>query len=111
MFSAFLLGIVLVNFEPVFGISSSTFYTLALMAIILTIYNAYSMFSNNGNLGFLLKTLSIANYSYCLMTLSFLVFADQKISIWGWSYMVCEIALILILASIEFKASNEINLV
>ncbi|MGC6423012.1 MAG: hypothetical protein ACON47_03735 [Flavobacteriaceae bacterium] len=57
--SAFLLGIVLVKLENLFGIPKPTLYVLASFPGLFAIYDFYSYFIIDKNLGFFLKGIAI----------------------------------------------------
>lgn len=65
LLSAFLLGIVLVTFEELFGVPKSTLYFLASLPCIFFVYDFYWYFNVNKTSSLFLKIIAIANLLYC----------------------------------------------
>ncbi|MEO1713346.1 MAG: hypothetical protein AAFU60_08435 [Bacteroidota bacterium] len=100
--SAFLLGVVLVYFQPFFGIPLSTLYLLAVIPCFFMVYDLVGYFTNR-NAHILLGRVARLNVFYCLLSLS-MMFADYAlITVWGWVYVLGEISIVLPLAWIEWQ--------
>lgn len=104
--SAFLLGVVLVKFENVFGIPTSTLYLLAIFPVFFTMFDFYSYRKENDKLNKLLKSIAIMNLCYCLLSIGFAFFHYKTITSLGWAYVIIEVIIITVLAIIELEVSK-----
>lgn len=107
--SAFLLGVVLVKFENVFGIPKSTLHFLAVLPCVFAAYDFYCYLRINENLDYFLKGIASANLLYACISLGLAFHHQQKLTTLGWTYIILEIAIILILVNIELKKAAELN--
>lgn len=107
--SAFLLGVVLVYFESFFGIPPTTLYFLAFLPCIFAIYDAYCYLQVGKNLDFFLRIIAFTNLSYCFISLGLAFYHSQKLSSWGWAYILIEVAIVVFLAGIELKVASQIK--
>ena len=106
--SSFFLGFVLVKLENVFGIPSTTLYFLATMPVFFAIYDLYCYRKKNKDLVKPLKGIAIINLLYCCISIGFAFYHFETITIVGWSYLLMEILIIIIIAIIEYKAAKRI---
>ena len=110
MLSAFLLGVVLVRFENIFGIPSTTLYFLATLPCVFAAYDFYCYLKIRNNIGKFLKGIAYANILYCFLSVGFAFYHYGVITQLGWSYILIEILIILILANLEIKVAKTTNL-
>ena len=103
--SAFLLGIVLVKFENIFGIPSKTLYALAAMPVFFAFYDLYCIRNKKDDLGYFMKGIAKINLTYCCVSILFAFYHLETITIFGWSYLIIEILIIIILSIIEYKVA------
>ncbi len=108
LLSAFLLGVVLVRLEHIFGIPSSALYVLAIVPIFFAIFDFYSYRKEHGKLDKFLKGIAIMNLCYCMLSLGLAFFHRQTITSFGWAYIMIEIIIIIVLAIIELKVSKRL---
>ena len=94
--SAFLLGYVLDKFENIFGIPSKTLYTLAAMPVFFAFYDLYCIRNKKDDLGHFMKGIAIMNLTYCCISILFAFYHLGTITIFGWSYLIIEILIIII---------------
>ena len=106
--SAFLLGVVLVKFEIIFGIPSSVLYLLATIPIFFAIYDFYCYRKRHQKTGLLLKGIAILNLIYCCISLGLIFYHFSTITNLGLIYILIEIVIVFLLAIIEFKVGREI---
>lgn len=106
IFSAFLLGIVLVKLEGVFGIPVSVLYILATLPIFFAIYDFYSYQKEHHQFSSLLKGIATMNLLYCLLSIGFAFYHHQIITFWGWAYLISEISIVMVLAILELKVAK-----
>ncbi len=107
--SAFLLGIVLVKLEHIFGIPPSALYFLAAIPIFFAIYDFYCYQKENQQLSPYLKGIAILNLVYCWVSIGFALYHRQDIKFWGWYYIISEVAIIVMLVIIELKLANRLS--
>ncbi len=109
LLSAFLLGVCLVHFQPLFGIPKSALYLLAIFPVIFACYDVYYLLLKPTQLAKGLKGIAIANVAYCLLSIVVSLKHFDEITFLGWAYIIIEIIIVLILAIIEFRtASNSV---
>ena len=106
--SAFLLGIVLVKFEIIFGFPTSILYPLATIPIFFAFYDFYCYRKEHQKIGLLLKGIAVLNILYCFISLGLVYFQFGTITNFGWIYILIEITIVLILALIEFRVGKKI---
>jgi len=104
--SAFLLGIVLVRFEALFGIPKSTLYFLALLPCIFAIYDFYCFYLNDTTIKKSLKRIAIANLTYCGLSIGLAFYHIGTIKNLGWIYILIEVLIVVTLALIELRISR-----
>jgi len=101
--SAVLLGIVLVEFQPYFGIPTSTLYFLAALPCVFAVYDFYCYFLVKNELGAALKRIALANLGYCCLSLGMAVYHSDLLTVPGWLYVVVEVVIVSGLAVVELK--------
>ena len=104
--SAFLLGVVLVKLEALFGIPKTTLFLLASLPCFFAIYDFYCYFKVEKNLGKFLKGIAIVNILYCYLSIILATYHYQEITYLGWAYIIIEIIIVLILAVVELKVAT-----
>ena len=105
--SAFLLGVVLVKFEEIFGIPTSVLYFLATIPIFFVIYDVFC-YQKHLKIGLLLKGIAVLNMLYCCVSIGLISYHFSSITILGWTYIIVEIILVSFLAMIEFRVGKRI---
>ena len=105
--SAFLLGVVLVKFEEIFGIPTSVLYFLATIPIFFVIYDVFC-YQKHLKIGILLKGIAVLNILYCCISIGLISCHFSSITILGWTYIIVEIILVSFLAMIEFRVGRKI---
>lgn len=108
LLSAFLLGIVLVKFEPVFGIPAATLYVLAALPVFFAIYDFYTYFKANSKLRHFLKGIAIMNLLYCCLSIGLAIYHKGSITNLGWAYIAVEILIVVLLAILELKVARRV---
>jgi len=98
MLSAFLLGIVLVRFDEIFGIPTTTLYFLSILPLLFIVYDFYSYKKSGLTQAMLLKGISRINLGYCVLSFGLAVCHFNSITILGWTYIIVEILIIIFLA-------------
>ncbi|WP_103070885.1 hypothetical protein [Aquimarina sediminis] len=108
LFTAFSLGIVLVNLERFFGIPKTTLHTLSILPLLYMVYDLFCYFQVNKHIGFWLRGIAILNLMYCLISIGFALNDSQYIKISGWIYITIEIIVIVAIAVYELKLANKL---
>lgn len=104
--SAFLLGVILVKLEGIFGIPLPALYLLALLPSGFALYDFYCFFRVKENIGLFLKGIAYINLSYCCISLGLAFYHYKKITYLGWTYVVLEIFMVIVLATLEFRTAK-----
>ena len=105
LLSAFLLAVVLVKYEYFFGIPRYTLYFLAIFPLYFAVIDIMGYLSPKSAKTFL-KVIAFSNLAYCLLSLGMATYHHQSLSLWGWVYIVVEVAIVLFLAIVELKAAT-----
>ncbi|MCO6480779.1 MAG: hypothetical protein J5I94_29325 [Phaeodactylibacter sp.] len=101
LLSAFLLGVVLVRWEPVFGMPSKVLYPLAAIACVFAVYSLSCYFFLSRNRRPFLRAIAVANLLYCGLTLGLVVYCYPQLTVLGVAYFLVEIGVVLILVVTE----------
>lgn len=104
--SAFLLGVVLVEFEEYFGIPRPTLYILALLPCLFAGYDFFCYQKKNENVDSFLKGISFLNIGYCLLSIVLASYHYERVTYLGWGYILIEVLIVMTLAMIELKAAG-----
>jgi hypothetical protein len=106
--SAFLLGVVLVQFQSFFGIPFRILYFLAAIPILFFLFDVYSYLTVQHHTVKKLKIIALANLLYCLLSISVTAYHAGQVTIWGWIYILIEILIVLIVVAIELATAKKI---
>lgn len=109
LLSAFLLGVVLVKFKDFFGIPTQTLYFLAFLPCVFAVYDFYCFARVKKNQGFFLEVIAYINTIYCFLSLGLAFYHKEELTVWGWTYILLEIAIVLALAYIELVVAKKIK--
>jgi hypothetical protein len=103
--SAFLLGVILMQFENHFGMPLEKLYFLAAVAGVFAIYSlsCYVRFPTNWRP--FLKLIAILNLIYSGVTLSLVIYLYEELTILGLIYFLLELVVLIVLVSIELKVA------
>ena len=107
--STFLLGVVLVQFQSIFGMPSDALYFLSIVACCFAIYSLSSYFITRENRKVFLRVIAYANTIYCCVTLGLIIYFKDSLTLFGFMYFITEMVIITVLAIIEFKVSRNNN--
>jgi len=108
LLSAFLIGVVLVKFNSLFGIPISALYFLALLPCLFAMYDFYCYQKKNINTGLSLKIIAVVNVLYCCLSLGLAFYHREEITVLGWGYIIVEIVIVLVLAKLEFEVGERL---
>ena len=106
LLTTFLLSVILTKFESFFGIPSSTLYLMAVFPVVYFIFDLYAYNASSEYTGRNLKMIAIMNLLYCCISFGFCIYHMQEVTIWGWLYVLGEIAIIIFLSIFEISVGN-----
>lgn len=110
LLSAFLLGVVLVRLESIFGIPPSTLYVLAVIPLFFALFDFMSYQRSNETIAASLKGIAVLNILYCFLSISLAFYHIHTITFLGWTYILIEIFIVITLAIIEFNVAYKITI-
>jgi hypothetical protein len=99
--TAFMLGVVLANFESSFGMPLKTLYFLSFLAGVFCLYSFCCYFFVSGNWRPFLKAIAVANTLYCCLTLRLVFYYYQNLTLLGMVYFLGEIGIVMGLVVVE----------
>lgn len=104
--TAFLLGVLLVRFEPYFGMPRRILYGLSLLAGVFMVYSfaCYCWVANHWRP--FLKGIALANLAYCCLTFGLVWYYYPQLTALGVGYFLLEIAVIVAVVWIEWGATR-----
>ena len=106
LLSAFLLGVVLVTFEPIFGMPVDVLYCLALVAVVFAVFSFFYYLWNPKNWPSFLKIIAISNVIYCAVTMGLVIYLYAQLTALGVLYFILEVLVILSLVRVEWKVAD-----
>ena len=108
LLSAFLLGVVLVRFESLFGMPREALYILAALPCFFAVYDLFCYWRVTRGWSPYLKGIAIINLLYCCISIGFVIHHFPSLTYLGLLYFVGELIIVLSLAYIEYKAANQL---
>lgn len=103
--SALLLLLLIAPFESFFGFPAFAAINLAALPVIFSIYSL-SCYWSKPKSAIYLKIISIANLTYCLITVGLVIYYFTKITIFGIVYFLIEKMIVIPLAVWEWKMAS-----
>lgn len=100
---------VLIPFENFFGIPRSVVYFLAVFPTLFLLYDMLCYTKVHNRFSRYLRGIASANCMYCGLSLGTAIYHNHLIRPFGWFYILAEIIIILLLASIEYKTANALD--
>jgi len=107
MLTAFLLFVVLRNFNEYFGMPKTILTYLSGIAACFCIYSTTCFFFLTRYWTAFISGISIANLLYCILTMGLLIIYYPQLTIIGTTYFLLEIAIIIGLIYVEFNVARE----
>jgi hypothetical protein len=105
LLSAFLLGVVLVRYENLFGMPKETLYFLAFLPCLFALYDLVCYLKVRGNELFFLKGIAIANLLYCCLSIISVIHHYALLSTLGFAYFILELMVVFVLVCIQLKTA------
>lgn len=109
MFTTFFLFVVLKNFNEYFGIPQTILTYLSIIAALFCIYSATCFFFLKEHWIPFIRTISVANLLYSILTTGLLIIYHPAFTIIGITYFLMEIAAICVLVYIELNVATVIK--
>lgn len=109
-FTAFLLSVVLANFESTFGMPLHILIILALIAGFFAFYSFGCYFFLKHNWKPYLRAIAIANLCYCALTVVLVVQHFEVVTFWGMGYFIIELLILIVLIVLEFRVTSKTNI-
>jgi len=106
LLSAFLLGVVLVKLEYIFGIPKSMLYVLAFIPCVFVVYDIISYLINNKNQSQFIRYIAYLNIGYCFLSIGMAINHYENITIFGWIYIFLELLILIWLSIYELKLQS-----
>lgn len=103
LFSAFMLGVVLVNFNEYIGLPVKILNLLAFFPVLFFLIDIYFTINYQKNNKLFLKIIGSLNLFYCFLSLIILINYFETIKIIGLIYFILEIIIVASIALLEFK--------
>lgn len=110
LLSAFLLGVVLVHYQPLFGIPKNTLYFLATLPCLFAIFDLSAYLGSKKLHPIRLKWIGAINLAYCLVSLGLATYHFEQITFLGFAHIALEVIIVSALGSIEIKTSKMVAL-
>jgi hypothetical protein len=108
LLSAFLLGIILPIWQPVFGIPVGALRFLAAFPLGFALFDLYSLRQPPVRQRRLLRVIAVLNGGYCLLSLGVGWAHRGELTGLGWGYLVSEILLVLGVAALEWRSATSV---
>ena len=107
--SAFLLGVVLMRFNAVIGLSKCILNFLALIPCCFAIYSTLCHLLIKEHWKPYLMCIAIFNILYCCLTLCVMIYYSGQLKAMAWLYFIGEIIIVITLAIIELRCAFSID--
>lgn len=108
--SAVMLGIVLVHWQPLIGISTQTLYFLAALPCFFMMHSYYRYLTALDTWRRPLQIVAIANLLFCALTSVLMIYHKDQITELGMLYFIVEIIIVMTLSILQLKTSWRHNL-
>ena len=103
LLSAFLLGVALPSFQPIFGMPRQILYSLAALAGLFAIYSFWNYRWFKENWRPYLRGIAIVNLLYCCLTAALVIYFREELTKLGLLYFLLEMVVIMVVVILEFK--------
>lgn len=110
LLSVFLLSVILVRFESIFGMPSHALYVLALFPLAFLVYDIICYLTVKRRDALFIKIIAISNFTYCGISLVFVIGHFDSLTTIGHAYFFLEMVIVFVLALAELKCARYKNL-
>jgi hypothetical protein len=104
--TAFILFVIMRHFNEYVGMPEKELTWLVVIAVVFCIYSATCFLFLNGNLGYFIRFIGIANLIYCAQTAGLMIKYNAVLTTIGKAYFVNEIIIICVLSYVELKVAG-----
>lgn len=105
LITAFMHGVVLVQYQELIGIPIKILYMLACIALVYAVYSISNYYFFSLNWRAFLKIIALLNFLFCSYTFYLILTLNDQLTLLGKIYFSLEIFLVLILVFFEMKSS------
>jgi hypothetical protein len=106
--SATLLAIIAIHLQPYFGVPLETLYWLIAIPMLFVLYDLYCFFFiQQKRMAQYLQYIAVANFGYCILSFSLLIYHLGEATWIAWLYFIGELIIIIILATAEWKVARK----
>lgn len=109
MLTAFLLFVVLRNFNKYFGMPITILTYLSAIAVFFCMYSMTCFFFLKGNWTLCIRVIGYTNLLYCILTIGLLIIYNATLTELGITYFLTEIAIVCVLVYVELKVAKTIK--
>ena len=106
LLSALMLGLVLVRLQSRIGMPAKVLYLLAAIAAVFCIFSLSCCALDVKRWRGCLRIIACANLLYCCLTLGVVIYLYRELSLLGIGYFTAEMAVIVALATFEFRVAS-----
>lgn len=110
LLSAVLLGLVLTRLVDLIGMPVKTLYFLAFLPCLFAVYDLICFLKIKEKWRTSLKVIALANTTYCVISVGFMVHHYSQLTRIGVTYFVLEIVIVAALAMIEFRTAEKLTI-
>lgn len=104
--SAIMLGVILVSLSDHIGIPPNTLYLLATFPVCFALYDFICYRVTLPNPRPYLRTIAALNVLYIILSLGLAYHHRDTVTPLGWTYILAETAIVLVLAYVEWSVAN-----
>ncbi len=102
----FFLAVVLTKFQEYIGMPKKELYFLSIFALFFSVYSMTCYFLKPVNWNILLKIIAYANLLYCFITIGYLYYFYENLTVIGLLYFIIEILIIFVLINLELTVAK-----
>jgi hypothetical protein len=107
LLSAVMLGFVLTKYEIFFGMPADVLHILAVIPCVFALYSFLGFLIKTKNERLYLTIIATVNLLYCCITTFYVFNFYQQLTIWGLSYFIGEIIVVVTLALYELRIARK----
>ncbi len=102
----FFLAVVLTRFQEYIGMPKKELYFLSIFAVIFSVYSITCYLLKPVNWNILLRIIAFANLVYCFITIGYICYFYEHLTVIGLLYFIIEILIIFVLINLELTVAR-----
>lgn len=106
LLTAFMSGVILERWQPLFGMPERVLYILAAIALVFSAYSLINYWRFGGRWRVFMRGIALANLLYCIATIFLVILFREQLTGLGIAYFIIEAIVVLILVRLEIGASH-----